>query len=147
MTETKTSGAPRHGEATAVKHSGWLTFSAVVLITAGIMRVIDAIWAFGYHGSIPDGLHGALLGHSLATYGWIWLIIGVILIAAGVLVLGPSDRPSAEISRWVGIVAASLAAISAMFVVPYYPVWSLIYIAIAIMVIYGLAARYSDQAA
>jgi hypothetical protein len=147
MTETKTSRAPRYGEATAVKHSGWLTFSAVVLITAGIMRVIDAIWAFGYHGSIPDGLHGALLGHSLATYGWIWLIIGVILIAAGVLVLGPSDRPSAEISRWVGIVAASLAAISAMFVVPYYPVWSLIYIAIAIMVIYGLAARYSDQAA
>jgi hypothetical protein len=26
--------------------SGWLTFSAVVLIIAGIMRVIDAIWAF-----------------------------------------------------------------------------------------------------
>ena len=147
MTETKTPGAPRHGEAAAVKHSGWLTFSAVVLITAGIMRVIDAIWAFGYHGSIPDGLRGALLGHSLATYGWIWLIIGAILIAAGVLVLGPSDRPSAEVSRWVGIVAASLGAISAMFVVPYYPVWSFIYIAIAILVIYGLSAHYGEQAA
>jgi hypothetical protein len=145
MTETKTSGASRQKE-TAVKHSGWLIFSAVVLITAGIMRVIDAIWAFGYHGSLPDGLQGALLGHSLATYGWIWLIIGAILIAAGVLVLGPSDRPSAEVSRWVGIVAASLGAISAMFVVPYYPVWSLIYIAIAIMVIYGLAARHGEQA-
>ena len=147
MTETKTPGAPRHGEAAAVKHSGWLTFSAVVLITAGIMRVIDAIWAFGYHGSLPDGLQGALLGHSLATYGWIWLIIGAILIAAGVLVLGPGDRPSAEVSRWVGIVAASLGAISAVFVVPYYPVWSLIYIAIAIIVIYGLSARYAEQSA
>jgi uncharacterized membrane protein HdeD (DUF308 family) len=146
MTETKTSGAPRQRE-TAVKHSGWLIFSAVVLITAGIMRVIDAIWAFGYHGSLPDGLQGALLGHSLATYGWVWLIIGVILIAAGVLVLGPSNRPSAEVSRWVGIVAASLGAISAMFVVPYYPVWSLIYIATAILVIYGLSAHYGEQAA
>jgi len=28
---------------------------------------------------------------------------------------------------------------------PYYPVWSLIYIAIAIMVIYGLSARYGEQ--
>jgi len=28
-----------------------------------------------------------------------------------------------------------------------YPVWSLIYIAIAVMVIYGLAARYGEQAA
>ena len=127
--------------------SGWLTFSAVVLIIAGIMRVIDAIWAFSYHGAIPDGLQGAVLGHSLATYGWIWLIIGIILIAAGVLVLGPSDQPSAEISRWVGIIAAALSAIAAMFVMPYYPVWSLLYIIIAVMVIYGLSAHYSEKTA
>jgi hypothetical protein len=57
----------------------------------------------------------------------------------------PSDRPGAEISRWIGIIAAALAAISAIFVMPYYPVWPLIYIAIAIMVIYGLAARYGEQ--
>ena len=74
--------------------SGWLTFSAVVLIIAGIMRVIDAIWAFSYHGAIPGNLQGALLGHSLATYGWIWLIIGIILIAAGILVLGPAASPA-----------------------------------------------------
>ena len=130
-----------------MKRSGWLTFSAVVLIIAGIMRMIDGIWAFGYHGAIPDNLQNALLGHSLKTYGWIWLIIGVVLIVAGALVLGPSDRPGAEISRWIGIIAAGLAAISAIFVMPYYPVWSLIYIAIAIMVIYGLSARYGEQAA
>ena len=130
-----------------VKRSGWLTFSAVVLIIAGIMRMIDGIWAFGYHGAIPDNLQNALLGHSLKTYGWIWLIIGVVLIVAGALVLGPSVRPGAEISRWIGIIAAGLAAISAIFVMPYYPVWSLIYIAIAIMVIYGLSARYGEQAA
>jgi hypothetical protein len=128
-----------------MRRSGWLTFSAIVLIIAGIMRVIDAIWAFGYHGALPDGLNGALLGHSLRTYGWLWLITGVILIAAGALVLGPSDRPSAEVSRWVGIIAAALGAISAIFVMPYYPVWALIYIAIAIMVIYGLSAHYSEQ--
>jgi len=137
----------QEGQADPVKRSGWLTFSAVVLIIAGIMRVIDAIWAFGYHGALPNGLKDAILGHSLKTYGWIWLILGVILIAAGALVLGPSDRPSAEVSRWIGIIAAALAAISAIFVMPYYPVWSLIYIAIAIMVIYGLAARYGEQPA
>jgi hypothetical protein len=128
-----------------MKRSGWLTFSAVVLIVVGILRVIDAIWAFGYNGLIPDGLRGALLGSSLTTYGWIWLFTGVILIAAGALVLGPGDRPAAEISRWLGIIAASLAAISAIFVMPYYPVWALLYIAIAIMVIYGLTAHPGEQ--
>jgi len=130
-----------------MKSSGWLTFSGVVLIVAGILRVIDAIWAFGYNGLIPDGLRGALLGTSLATYGWIWLFTGVILIAAGVLVFGPGGRPGTEISRWIGIIAASLGAISAIFVMPYYPVWALLYIAIAIMVIYGLTAHYGDQTA
>jgi hypothetical protein len=130
-----------------MRRSGWLTFSAVVLIIAGIMRVIDGIWALGYNGAIPDGLRGALLGHSLRAYGWLWLIVGIILIAAGALLLGPSDRPSAEVSRWIGIIAASLGAISAIFVMPYYPVWSLIYIGIAIMVIYGLSAHYGDQTA
>ena len=130
-----------------MKRSGWLTFSAIVLIIAGIMRVIDAIWAFGYNGSIPDGLRGSLLGHSLTAYGWIWLITGIILIAAGVLVLGPSDRPGAEVSRWVGIVAASLGAISAIFVMPYYPVWAFLYIMLAVLVVYGLSARYGEQSA
>jgi hypothetical protein len=130
-----------------MRRSGWLTFSAVVLALAGIMRLIDGIWAIGYHGAIPDNLQGALLGHSLATYGWIWLVTGVILIAAGVLVLGPSDRPGAEVSRWIGIIAAGLDAIAAIFVIPYYPVWSLIDIAIAVMVIYGLSAHFSDREA
>jgi len=147
MAQTKTSGTPREGQVTAMKRSGWLTFSAVVLILAGIMRMIDAIWAFGYNGLIPDGLRGALLGSSLATYGWTWLVTGVILIAAGALVLGPGDRPGAEISRWLGIIAAFLGAISAIFVMPYYPVWALAYIAIAIMVIYGLSAHYGEQTA
>ena len=59
----------------------------------------------------------------------------------------PRDSPSAEVFRWVGIVAAGLAAISAIFVMPYYPVWSLIYIALAVMVIYGLSAHYREAAA
>jgi hypothetical protein len=129
-----------------MRRSDWLTFSAVVLIIAGILRVIDAIWAFSYHGALPDGLQGALLGHSLATYGWLWLIAGVILIGSGALLFGPSDRPSTEIARWVGIIAASLGAISAMFVMPYYPVWSLLYVIIAVMVVYGLVAGYGRKA-
>ena len=130
-----------------MRRSGWLTFSAVVLIIAGIMRVIDAIWALGYNGALPDNLQGALLGHNLKTYGWVWLITGIILILAGTLVMGPGGQPSAEISRWIGIIAAGLGAISAMFLVPYYPVWAIIYIVIAIMVIYGLSAHYDEQTA
>jgi hypothetical protein len=46
-----------------------IDFSAIVLIIAGILRVIDAIWAFSYHGALLDGLRGALPELSLQTYG------------------------------------------------------------------------------
>jgi len=46
-----------------------------------------------------------------------------------------------------GIIAAALAAISAIFVMPYHPVWPLIYIALAVMVIYGLCAHHGERAA
>ncbi len=129
-----------------MNRSGWLTFSAVVLIIAGIMRIIDAIWAFQYNGRVPYGLHDAVFGNTLKTYGWVWLFIGIILVAAGVLVIGPSDRPSVEASRWIGIIAAGLGAISAIVLIPYYPAWSLIYVTIAVMVIYGLVAGSEDSA-
>jgi hypothetical protein len=128
------------------KQSGWLTFSGVVLLIAGIMRVIDAIWALIHNGPVVDNLHGAIFGHSLTTYGIVWLIVGAILIFAGTLLLSPVGV-TGKIARWVGIVAASVAAITAATWLPYYPVWSLIYIGIGVAVVYGLSAHFEEQVA
>jgi hypothetical protein len=128
-----------------VKRSGWLTFSAVVLIVAGVMRILDAIWAFRYNGQVTDNLYKATFGHSLTTYAWIWLIVGIVLIVAGLVLMGP-ETLGAEISRWIGVVAAAAAAITAVVWMPYYPVWALIYIALAVIVIYGLLAHFREDA-
>jgi hypothetical protein len=119
---------------------GWLTFAAIVLIFEGIMRIFDSIWAFRYHGAVPEGLQNALLGSTLKHYGWYFLIVGALLIFSGVAVLGRS-----QFARWIGITAAVIGGLSAVAWLPYYPVWSIIYIAIAIMVIYALAV-YGSRA-
>ena len=127
-----------------MKRSGWVTFSAIVLIIAGIARIFDAIWAFRYNGSVVDDLHQAIFGHSLTAYGWLWLIVGIILIAAGLLLIAGGGL-GAEVSRWVGIVAAAIGAITAVSWLPYYPVWSLIYIGLGILIIYGLLTQYAED--
>src|SRR5689334_15845805 len=119
--------------------SGWLVFAAVMLGLEGVMRFFDAIWAFRYHGTLPQNLEGALFGHSLKTYGWVWLVVAAILIVSAFLVPNGS-----QLGRWVGIIAAAIGAISAIWWMPYYPVWSLVYIVLAGMVIYALAA-YGGQ--
>ena len=119
---------------------GWLLFAGIVLMTAGVMRLFDSIWAFSYSGKVPDNLQNALLGHSLTTYGWVWLFIAIILFGSGLAVMVRS-----QFARWIGIIAGAIGAISAIWWIPYYPIWSLIYIFIAVLVIYALAA-YGEPA-
>jgi hypothetical protein len=114
---------------------GWLVFAGILLMIAGVMRFFDAIWAFRYSGAVPNNLQSALLGHSLTTYGWVWLVISIILFVSGLAVMVRS-----QFARWIGIVAASVGAITAIWWIPYYPVWSLVYIFMGLLVIYGLAA-------
>jgi hypothetical protein len=114
---------------------GWLFFAGIVLMIAGVMRLFDAIWAWTYSGPLPSNLQSALLGHSLTTYGWVWLVIAIILFAAGLGVIVRS-----QFARWFGIAAAAIGAITAIWWMPYYPIWSFTYIIIAMFVIYALAA-------
>ncbi len=123
--------------------SKWVVFAAIVLVMAGIMRILDAIWAFVYNGPVVDDLHDAIFGHSLTTYGWIWLIVGVILIASGVLILLPGTA-WATVARWIGIIAAAVAAITAVAWLPFYPIWSLVYIGLGLAVIYALVAHFGE---
>ena len=114
---------------------GWTIFAAVVLGVAGVMRIFDSIWAFRYKGKIPDHLQGGLFCSTLKHYGWLWLIVGIILILCALAVTTRS-----QLGRWVGIAAGAIGAISAIWWMPYYPVWSLTYIALGALVIYALAA-------
>jgi hypothetical protein len=116
--------------------SGWLFFAGTILGLAGLMRIVDAIWAFRYHGTLPDNLRDGVLGSNLKHYAWLWLAVGVILLASSFLVVARS-----QIGRWVGMIAAAIAVVSAMAWMPYYPVWALVYIGIGILVIYALAAH------
>ena len=97
------------------------------------MRLIDALWAFGYKGSLPDNLKDGVLGSDLRRYAWTWLIVGCVLIASSILILYRS-----QFARWIGFIAATVAALSAMTWMPYYPVWSLTYVATAVLVFYAL---------
>ncbi len=117
----------------------WRIFAGTALGIAGIMRFFDAIWAFSYSGAVPDNLEDALFGRSLKTYGWVYLIVALVLVVASLGVIVGS-----QFSRWIGIVAGAVMAVSAIWWMPYYPVWSLTYILIGSFVIYALAV-YGDR--
>jgi len=113
---------------------GWLFFAGTMLGLAGCMRILDSLWAFSYNGALPDRLQDGLLGDNLNTYGWTWLIVGLVLIGASILVIMRN-----QFARWVGFIAAGIAALTAMTWMPYYPIWALTYVGLAVLTFYALA--------
>ena len=113
---------------------GWVLFAGIVLLVGGVLKVFDAIWAFSYHGTVVYNLEGSIWGHSLKTWGWINVAVAAILILCGLAVFSGSN-----IARWIGIFAGAVAAIDAIWWMPFYPIWALTYLVIAFLVIYALA--------
>jgi hypothetical protein len=120
--------------------AGWVLFAGIVLIWGGIMKIFDANWAFRYHGVLPSNLEAGIFGHSLKTYAWVDLGVAAILLICGVLVIKGS-----RFARWVGIIAAVIAGVSAIWWMPFYPVWAFVYIVIAALVVYALAVYGGDR--
>ena len=74
--------------------------------------------------------------------GWIHLILGIVLIASGIGIFSANVA-----ARTVGVIVAGLAALVNFAWLPYYPVWSIVIIAICIAVIWALTAHGRDIAA
>src|SRR3954462_14775384 len=121
---------------------GWLFFAGTMLGFAGLMRIVDSIWAFRYHGALPAGLQDATLGSNLKNYGWLFMIAGIVLLISSLLVLVGS-----QFARWIGLIAATVGGLSAIPWLPYFPVWSLVYIAMAVLVFYALVVHGGRQTA
>jgi len=51
-----------------------------------------------------------------------------------------------QLSRWIGVFAGAVLAISAIWWMPYYPIWSLTYVGIGMAVIYALVAYGGREA-
>lgn len=119
--------------------AGWLLFAAVIMIMGGIMRIIDALWAFDTDDT--DRLRVLVYDDNLDAYGWLWLVVGILLVAAGFSVLA-----GAEWARWFGIFMATLAAVSAMLWIYAFPIWALVSVLISVMVIYALTVYGGREA-
>ena len=118
---------------------GWVVFAALMLFLAGVFNVIAGLVALADSRFYAAG--AVYVWSDLHTWGWIVLALGVVeLLAGGAILRGRTW------GRWFGISAAGLNAIGQMVFIPAYPWWSLLIIAIDILVIYGLAAYGAQEA-
>jgi hypothetical protein len=118
-------------QVTANRGRGWLIYSAIMLLLVGIKLILDGLWALDRSDTAVDELYYEA---DLGTWGWIVLITGILVFAAGIAVL--YRKTWAQV---VGIAAATIAIIASFLWLFAYPVSALIGIMLGSLVIYGLA--------
>jgi len=120
-------------EERSYKGAGWVLFAAIMLVMGGVLSIIWGIAAVSSSHFFVAGASYIL--SDLNTWGWIVMGFGVLEALAAL-----SVWRGGEFGRWFGIVVAGFAGLVAMMSIPAYPFWSLTLVAIAVLVIYGLAA-------
>ncbi|BCJ72557.1 hypothetical protein ACFQY4_41480 [Catellatospora bangladeshensis] len=115
--------------------SGWLSFSGLMILLLGVFNVVEAIFAIvnDRYAAYATSTGGELYLFNLHTWGWLHLILGAVLIAVGAGILAGQ-----EWARGAGIGLAGATALLQMLYLPVYPFWSIVNIALCILVIYGL---------
>ena len=109
-----------------------------MLIIYGVVDVIQGIAAL-VNNEFFVLTEDYLFKFNVTTWGWIHLLGGIILILAGAGIFSGN-----VLARTVGVVMAGLAVIWNFAWLPYYPVWSIIAIAIGIAVIWALTVHGRD---
>jgi hypothetical protein len=120
--------------------TGWWVFAGFLLAIAGLLNIIWGIGAIGDSKFfIADQKY---ILSNLNTWGWIVLVIGVVELFAALSLFSGGG-----FGRWVGIIVASLNAISALMSIPAYPFWALCVFALSIIILYQLARPYEPSVA
>jgi hypothetical protein len=116
---------------------GWATggtlFAGVLMMVSGVLGVLDGIAGIA-SDDVYQRIGTYVYEFNLTTWGWIHLVIGVLVAITGWGILKGADW-----ARGVGIGLAALYMIEYFMFLPYSPVWSVVSIAIAIFVIWALA--------
>jgi hypothetical protein len=63
--------------------AGWLSFAAALLVVSGIFKIFDALWAFKFDDDVSEEVQTVLFENDLESWGWVWLVVGVVLVLAG----------------------------------------------------------------
>ncbi|MEU8516562.1 hypothetical protein AB0C76_34005 [Kitasatospora sp. NPDC048722] len=114
--------------------TGWTVFAAVLMIFGGAMAIFEGIAAIAKDDLIVVTRNYAYK-LNVTGWGWIHLIIGVLIVLAGIALFS-----GAVWARVVGIVIVGLGTIANFLWLPYYPFWAIVLIAIDIFVIWALCA-------
>jgi hypothetical protein len=118
---------------------GWIAFAGVIMVLLGSFHAIQGLVALTedtYYLTRPSGL---VVSVDYTQWGWTHLIFGSVVVIAGLCLFAGQMW-----ARVVGVILATLSAIVNIAFLGAYPIWSLLMIALDVIVIMALTVHGAE---
>jgi hypothetical protein len=120
--------------------AGWVVFAGTMAVIVGFFNIIQGLVAlFDDQYFVVAG--GDLLLLDFTAWGWVHLLVGVVMLVVGFGIMRGSPW-----SLVAGVVIAAVQAILQLGFLAAYPVWSILIIALDVVVIYALIVHGREMA-
>ncbi|GAA1313941.1 DUF7144 family membrane protein [Pseudonocardia xinjiangensis] len=121
-----------HHDTRVAWRTGLVVFAGTIMIVAGVFQALAGLVALFRNEVYVVGLN-YVYSFDVTTWGWIHLVVGILVAVAGAAVLAGQTW-----GRVVGVALAVVSMLVNFMFIPYYPVWSLLIIALDVFVIWAL---------
>jgi hypothetical protein len=112
---------------------GVVIYGSILLMLVGLFQMFEGLAAILDNNFFPDTRH-YLFDTNVSAWGWVHLVLGVVIVVAGFNVMGGRTW-----ARAVGIAVAAVSAIDSFLFIPHHAVWSILIIALDVSVIWALS--------
>ena len=121
--------------------AGWIGFAGILMLIVGSIDFFQGLIAL-FEDEYFVVTRSGFLVVDLTAWGWIMLIWGVLLVLAGLGLLGGQGW-----ARWFSIIVVSLSVIGQLGFLgnSQYPLWGLTGMALSVIVLYALTARWGES--
>ena len=106
------------------------------MLIAGTFQVLAGLTALFNDDYFLVTSNNLILEVNYTAWGWVHLALGTLLLIGGASLL-----TGGMTGRIIGVIAATLSAISNLVFIAAYPVWSVIMIALDVIVIYAIVVH------
>ena len=121
--------------------TGWIGFASIMLFIAGFFHVIAGITAL-FNDKLFVLTPTTLWVMDITSWGWVHVIGGILAILAASSLLSGNAY-----GRIVAIIVAVLSALANLAFIPIYPIWSIVIIAVDLLVIYAVVVHANEMKA
>lgn len=132
----------QRGQTAPTGQTGWVgfvVFGACMMVMLGLFHAVAGLVALFKETYFVAGSSDLVVSVSYDAWGWAHLIGGLVLLAVGIGLF-----TGATWARVLGVAVAMLSALVNLAFLAAYPLWSMMMITLAVLVIYAVTAHGAE---